>query len=98
MEKEFLINLIEETIDNVCYDTPLYATVKYDNGIALLWYHDDYTDSLWDMFVSNTKKKEYFTFIEQEFFIKYKKKLYTTYKLYPILFNNQLSTSIILEW
>ena len=98
MEKLFLIQTVNESIDDVCFDDPAYAAVKNDNGLAIIWYHDDYTDSLWDMFDSNITRNKYFNFIEHLFYVEFKKKLYVSFKAHPIEFNNKLSTCILLEW
>lgn len=98
MEQEFLLSTIYDSIDNVCNDYPLFALVNNDKGLGLIWYHNDDINSMWEMFVSNTIRDEYFKYIEQEFYIQCNKKLNILYKLYPVEFNNQLCTSIILEW
>lgn len=98
MEKQFLIDILFTTIDEVSYDTPIYVSVKNDNGLALIWYHIDSTDSLWEMFVSNKKRDDYFIYIEDEFYLEFRKELHTSYKLGPIDFNHTLCTCIILEW
>ena len=98
MEKEFLINTIFDSIDIVCNDDPVYVSVKNDNGLALLWYHDDNTENLWEMFITVKKRNTYFNYIEDTFFLTYNKNLYTTYRLGPIEFNNQMCTCVLLEW
>lgn len=98
MEKIFLIQTIHNSIDDVCYDDPVYAAVKNDNGLAIIWYNDEYTDSLWEMFDSTTTRNQYFKVIEHLFYVEFKKKLYVSFKPYPIEFNNKLSTCIVLEW
>lgn len=98
MEKEFLIETIYETIEDVCTDVPLYAGVKNDNGLALIWYHDENIGSLWEMFDSNIKRNQYFKTLEELFYIEFKKNLYVSYKLHPIVFNNELCSCILLEW
>lgn len=98
MEQYFLLNILYDTIDCVCNDYPMLMTVKKDKAVGLLWYHESNTESLWEMFDSTKRRDDYFKHIEQEFYIRFKKNLNTIYKLYPIEFNYQLCTSIILEW
>jgi len=98
MERYFLLNILPDTIEYVCNEYPMLVTIKKDRGLGLLWYHTSDTESLWEMFKSTKKRDDYFKHIEQEFYIIFKKNLNTIYKLYPVEFNYQLCTSIILEW
>jgi len=98
MEQYFLLNILPDTIEYVCNEYPMLITIKKDRGLGLLWYHTSDTESLWEMFKSTKRRDDYFKHIEQEFYIRFKKTLTTTYKLYPVEFNYQLCTSIILEW
>ena len=98
MEKYFLLNILPDTIEYVCNQFPMVITIKKDRALGLLWYHTPNTESLWEMFDSLKRRDDYFKHIEQEFYIRFKKNLTTIYKLYPVEFNYELCTSIILEW
>lgn len=98
MEKLFLIMTINNTIDLISTIPTTIITIKNDNGLALIWYHDENTDSLWQMFSSINQRNEYFRFLEDEFYVECNKKLYVKYNFGPTEFNDKLCTSIILEW
>lgn len=90
--------MIIDTLDEICSEPPLFVKIKSDNGLALIWFNDEYMNSLWEMFECIKLRNDYFKYLEDIFYIEFEKNLNVIYKNYPIVFDNTLSTCIIIEW